>query len=260
MNEMVEVAVGEIARVAAWSLRGLGMAFGVADRAASLVGWAEAVEGGALARLRAITPLLDAPRRGDWHSRQSEMTWRFDASGRSLLEVGPVAVDLLTLAARTRQLGRVDIVNVADPVFLSGVMRLAAKRKIGLVALPAGGQLSLCGAAVASLHAFAGLDGPLFDEAIVVPNDAVAGAIAACRAQLVHSDPGLTTISLLSYGAADVPERLARVPAQFDAEGKYTLAQSHGVRVERRDLAHLYELEVRTWAPTSDRSRSQALA
>ena len=62
MNGSVEVAVGEIVRVAGWSLRGLGMKFGVADRAAPIVAWAEAVEGGALETIGGDKPSIGGRR------------------------------------------------------------------------------------------------------------------------------------------------------------------------------------------------------
>ena len=115
MTSVMDVGVSEVSRVALWALRGLGMAFGVADRAAPLVSWAEAVEGGALRRLREISPQIDGPRSNPRRSQVSDATWRFDMSGRSLLELGPPAIDLLTMAARTGKVGRVDFLNTLDP-------------------------------------------------------------------------------------------------------------------------------------------------
>jgi len=43
----------------------------------------------------------------------------------------------------------------------------------------------------------------------------------------------------------DYPERVAN-------------ALTHGVPIGADDLKYLYDLELRTWAPTSERSRSQA--
>jgi hypothetical protein len=254
----MEVGATEVSRVAAWALRGLGMAFEVADRAAPLFGWTEAVEGRALGVLSDVTPMIDGPRPADWGSPLSDASWAFDGTGRSLLEIGPVAIDLLTLAARTGQIGRVDLSNVLDPVFLSGVMRIAAKRKVGVLALSTGPHLSLCGQPVTALHAFPGPHGPLFDEVGPSGIPAFDRVAEAALAQLAPSGSGSTTISLLSYMPTGTAPGTA--PSRFDAEGKFALARANGVQVERRGLAHLYELEVRTWAPTSERSRGQALA
>lgn len=263
MTDVMEVAIGEISRVAAWALRGLGMAFGVADRAAPIVSWAESVEGGALKSLRVTTPLIDGVRPSSWHAQVADAVWRFDASGRSLLEVGPVAVDVLTLAARSGRVGRVDFVNVVDPVFLSGVARIAAKRQVGVFAISTA-PLTLCGIPVATLHAFPGPHGTMFDE-VGVPRDsaidsAIDRAMTACLDQPTQSERGGVTISMLSYAPATVSASPAIAPSRFDGERKFALAQSRGVMVEREDLDHLYQLEVRTWAPTSERSRAQALA
>lgn len=261
MTDTMVAAVSEINRVAAWALRGLGMAFAVADRAATLVGWAEAVEGGALKALRMNTPLLDeGPRPEAWHSQVSEASWCIDASGRSLLEVGPVAIDVLTLAARTGHVGRVDFANVMDPVFLSGVMRIAAKRSVGVVALSSDPCLSLCGVPVTRLHAYRGPHGPAFDEGGVPQTDAIQHAIAACHGQLKPGGQTAAAFSILSYSPAEAPASRTSASPRFDADCKHALAQSRGIPVERNDLTHLYQLEIRTWAPTSERSRKQALA
>ena len=260
MTSVMDVGVSEVSRVALWALRGLGMAFGVADRAAPLVSWAEAVEGGALRRLREISPQIDGPRSDPRRSQVSDATWRFDMSGRSLLELGPPAIDLLTMAARTGKVGRVDLLNTLDPIFLSGLARIAARRGIGLVALSTAPQLSLCGQQVSRLHAFAGPKGPLFSD------DAVGGApefdeaVAAWESEPSPAGSDGARLSLLAYAPDQQPMSDLVEPARFDAERKFAFAQAHGVKVERRDLEHLYELEIRTWAPTSDRSRTQALA
>lgn len=260
-SDVMDASVGEINRVAAWALRGLGMAFAVADRAAPIVGWAEAVEGRALTALRVNTPLLDEGRGPDaWHSQVSEAAWTMDASRRSFLEVGPVAIDVLTLAARTGHIGRVDFVNVMDPVFLSGVLRIAARlRRVGVIALSAESDLTLCGAPVATLHAFPGSHGPVFGEYNMLQSDAIDRAVAACREQLTPSGRAGATFSILSYEPANAPASLVTL-SRFDAERKYAHAQSHGISVQRKDLLHLYDVEIRTWAPTSERSRGQALA
>jgi hypothetical protein len=255
----MDVGVTEVSRVAAWALRGLGMAFGVANRAAPLVSWAEAVEGGALQRLREITPQIDGPQSNAWRSRVSDAAWRFDMSGRSLLELGPVAIDLLTMAARTGKVGRVDLLNTLDPIFLSGLARIAARRGIGFVALSAGPQLSLCGQSVSRLHAFAGPKGPLFSDAGVGTTPELDDAVEACVAEPAPAGSEGARLSLLSYAPGETPASYLSEPVQFHAERKFAFAEAHGVKVERRDLEHLYELEIRTWAPTSDRSRSQAL-
>jgi hypothetical protein len=261
VSDIVEAAVSEIARVGVWALRGLGMSFGVADRAAPLVAWTEAVEGGALKVLRKNSASLADTRPGIWRSQLSETAWQFDALGRSLLEIGPVAMDLLTLVARTGQIGRVDIVNVNDLLFLSGVARIAAKRNIGVVAISTGSQITLCGVPVTTLHVFPGRQGPCFEDGGVPQNSAIATAVAACREQLTpQADEADSMVSILSYAPSDVASACESSAPRFDAEGKYALALSHGVRVQREDLAHWYQLEIRTWAPTSDRSRTQALA
>jgi hypothetical protein len=260
VTDVVEIAVGEIRRVAAWALRGLGMPFGVADRAAPLVTWAEAVEGEALRALRLATPWLDGPKPATWHRQESAASWTFDATGRSLLELGPVAVDLLTLAARTGHVGQVDLRNVVDPVFLSGVARLAAKRGVGLVAVSPDIDLTLCGTPVASLWAFPGPQGPMFNELALRSALAQDLGIEDRLARPASGGRGGGTITILSYRPDETRAAGESVAPRFDAEARFAWAQAHGAPVAREDIAHLYGLEMRTWAPTSERSRTQALA
>jgi hypothetical protein len=257
MTESVEAATNEIARVAAWSLRALDMKFAVADRGAPIVAWAEAVEGGALETLRTKTSHLG--RSPDiWRQEISHCYWKFDATGRSLLEIGPVAIDLLTLAARNGNVGRVDIVNAVDPVFLSGAMRIGAKRKIGVVALSSNDDLTLCGRQVKSIHAYPVADRLVFDENNLPQNGDIKDAIAEWRRQKALARD-TSTISLFSYLPRNDSTSTSPSSPQNDAEAKFKVALAHGVQVKKYELDNLYQLEVITWAPTSERSRGQAL-
>lgn len=259
MTNTVEVAVGEIVRVAAWGLRGLDIKFGVAERAAPIVAWAEAVEGCALEALRTKTSHLSSRPPANWLSQVSPTFWKVDATGRSLLEIGPVAIDLLTLAARTRRVGRVDFANAVDLRFLSGVARIGARRRLGIVALSSGRELTLCGKPVKSIHAFPGPYRSAFEENNLPQDKEIANAIAEWSRNNGPTERGEATFSLLSYEPLDLETRYVRSRSFDDAERKFAFAQSHGIQVRREDLAHLYQLEIRTWAPTSERSRKQAL-
>jgi hypothetical protein len=259
MTGEVETAIGEIVRVAAWSLRALDMKFGVAERAAPIVAWAEAVEGGALAALRTKTAQRSNRLPANWHRLVSPYFWRFDATGRSLLEIGPVAIDLLTLAARSGRVGRVDFTNALDLVFLSGVTRLGAKRKIGMIALAPMGTLTLCGRKVSSVHTYPGLDRPVFEENNFPEDGEIENAVLEWNRSEAANEGGESTFSLLSYPPRGLSMRRLQSSLENDAEAKYAFALSHGVQVRQSDLDYLYQLEVKTWAPTSERSRKQAL-
>jgi hypothetical protein len=257
MTECMEAATNEIARVAAWSLRALNMKFAVAERGAPIVAWAEAVEGGALETLRTRTSHLSQSR-DNWRQQISPCYWKFDATGRSLLEIGPVAIDLLTLAARNGDVGRVDIVNAVDPVFLSGIVRIGSKRKIGVVALSSIGDLTLCGRPVESIHAYSAADRLVFDENNLPQDEAIKDAVAEWRRQKPLAGD-TSTISLFSYLPRDGSTSKSFSSPQNDAEAKFKSAVAHGVQVKKSELDNLYQLEVITWAPTSERSRGQAL-
>jgi hypothetical protein len=258
MTEHVEVAINEIIRVGVWALRASNMKFAVADRAAPILAWAEAVEGRALETLRTKTSQLRGESPINCRCQVTPSHWKFDATGISLLEIGPVSVDLLTLAARNGTVGRVDIANAVDPVFLSGVVRIAAKRKIGIVAISSDDVLTLCGRPVSSILAYPGANKPVFVEDSLPRDGEIESAFAEWRWQQADK-PISSTITLFSYVPRnDAPSRLRSSPGN-DAESKFAYALSHGVRVPKSELDSLYELEVITWAPTSDRSRKQAL-
>lgn len=257
MTQYVEAAINEIIRVAAWSLRALEMKFAVAERAAPIVAWTEAVEGDGLETLRIKTSRSRGGSSAKSRHNLNGSHWEFDATGKSLLEIGPIAIDLLTLAARTGSVGRVDIANLVDPVFLSGVIRIGAKRKIGIVALPSTGCLSLCGRSVSTIHAYPGVDQAVFDEGTTLPKAGeVESALLDWRKAAARDT---STISLFSYLPRHHAPATAPLSPENDAEGKFRFALSHGIQVDKSALANLYELEVMTWAPTSERSRGQAL-
>ncbi|MCW3474740.1 hypothetical protein [Limobrevibacterium gyesilva] len=277
-------AFSEIIRVGGWSLRGIGYPFGIAERAIRILAWAEAVHGGTVRTLRvAETAIAEATTRPRLlRQRDSLAGWRLDGQGKHLMEAGPPAVDLLTSDAREHGFGHVVLANTIGSGLVAALADLAARRGLAcfaayraaegdvlpdgvaragwLIAVPASGG------AVFALGAIeAGADAVLQTIRSVWPMLSEAGE------RLIHAD-----VAQSLDGGAGSYIGLAALPADAgmadrlkagDAGGSLTLVDyaqrlvegyRSGLVMDMADLLHLYALERLTWAPTSERSRSQA--
>jgi len=278
-------AMSEITRVAPWSLRALGYSFGIAERAVRFLAWAEAAHGQMLRTLRTreheiggSTGLPPACR-----MRESRRAWRVDAGGKHLFEVGPPAIDLLTCDVRTGGAGHVALINAIGAGLLAGLCDLAARRLIGCIAIFRSGADDELPDDVASLGWLAALPSEgrvLFLRGTAKPDAAI--ILSLIRSWSVQVDgvyePGIREdvrrvldglpgahIGLSGFrpnpavikGQALLDAR-AMVLHPVDYADRVATAFRSGVAMDLVDLVHLYELEKRTWAPTSERSRAQA--
>ncbi len=211
-------SMAEIIRVGGWALRGLGYPFGVAERAVPLLAWTEAATGGAMRGIRLaehdIVASYAAPRL-EWRGPQ-----RLDAHGRHLLEIGPPAIDCITVEARK-----------------TGRASLTLSDCIGLAFAPA----------LAAMLAHRRLAGRMTSDAGTV--DFRPGFIGLSAPGGTDANPGAIVIDCRPNAPATSGENLL---------DKVAAAWRDGVPTTEEDLRYLYQLEVRTWAPTSERSRSQA--
>ncbi|MGF7160826.1 hypothetical protein FHS85_002457 [Rhodoligotrophos appendicifer] len=238
----------------------------MAERAAPLLAWAEATEGGALESLRVHGPTILANAEASLERGQLAAThWEFSAPGKSLLQVGPVAIDLLTYSTRTFGSGRVDIRGVVDGLFVSGLLRMAAQR--GLCALALGFPGTRFGPrSERCMLVNADRSGPAFFSSDLlpaeIPGDLHSADVSSEKNVETHQlepAPDLEYSALSLFGLG-VPDACAGSDMHgLDLEAKFRTAQSNGVLVDRQDFENLYRLETVTWAPTSERSRKQAL-
>ena len=272
-------SMSEIVRVGGWALRGIGYPFGVAERGVRLLAWTEAAGGEAIKHLRLSEAAVEqshaaAPceRAGDASSGRT-----IDANGRHLLEIGPPAIDLVTHDARHGSVGYVGVDSVFGFGFLPSLANLLVHRRLsgiflygaaegdhppegwsrtGWLAVEAtidgpvfahGASDSKAGAALPG--APAKTDGPLLSRFLNEPLEELAGQIrifatSDARGQMYDL---VAAMRAVAGGSAtlDLPRRVAQ-------------ALSDGVPMAADDLKYLYDLELRTWAPTSERSRSQA--
>jgi hypothetical protein len=274
-------SMSEILRVAPWSLRALGYSFGIAERAARFLIWAEAVHGQMLETLRTreteISRTAALPVGG--RTREGRCGWRVDAGGKHLFEAGPPAIDLLTCDVRSRGFGHVALANAAGIGLLAALCDLAARRGIGCVAVyraeiddeppdnvPRSGWLAALPSAGETVF-FRGTESeieviPSLRQAWVAPPDGGCQArIDADVERLLDGAPAghIGLSGFPAAGAQIASEALAAAGLQLvDYAERVAAAYRNGVIVDLDDLAHLYELEKRTWAPTSERSRAQA--
>lgn len=273
----VRAAMSEIIRVGGWSLRGLGFPFGVAERGIPFIAWAEAAHGQTMRSIRLTedkvirSAELPSPtrRRGD------RASWSLRADDKHLLEVGPPAIDLLTADARKHGRARVDIDAGFGMYLVPALCALAARRGLTCVAvyrscetdrLPETfpGEACLAVTPVGSDAIFE--TGPIEAETVARLNADVLGPGALSQA--VHGltqrrdAPLAASGSYLGLFAFEDPSAADRMKPknlqEIDFAERVRRGYQKGVSIDDADLAYLYALERRTWAPTSERSRSQA--
>ncbi len=280
-------SMSEILRVGGWALRGIGYPFGVAERGVRLLAWTEAAGGEAIKSLRLAEPAVAqshgaAPceRAGDPGAGRV-----LRANGRHLIEIGAPAVDLVTHDARHTAAGHLAVHDVFGLAFLPSLGNLLAHRQLSGVfifgaaevdRLPLGwprkGWLAVQAGAKGPVFVHGNLEGTvgaavrsaLRDAGSALAPRLADGAIKDIEAA-VASGPlgymGILAVSDSSVLVRDLLEMMRSFPegVEFvDFPGRISTALSEGVPMEAGDLKYLYDLELRTWAPTSERSRSQA--
>ena len=274
-------ALSEIIRVGGWSLRGLGYTFGVAERGIRFIAWSEAVHGGAVKALRLAEAAIaaTAPLPPMQRNRDGSTAWRLAGQGKHLLEVGPPAVDLLTADARDQGVGHVTLTEIIGAGLLASLADLTARRGMACFICYRAAKGDAIPDGVAASGWFVALpapEGPIFalgalaDDAgsvlkalqTVCPTLAPAHtqridrAVKACLADRASSCVGFTALQ----PDADMASRLRQTPAltPVDYAGRLADGYRWGVAMAMTDLMQLYAWERLTWAPTSERSRSQA--
>lgn len=265
-------AISEITRVAWWGLRALGCPLGAVERMAKVLAFSEVLEGNCLAALRGREALLTASFKADepQFQRLDAGYGVVDAAGRSFLDVGPRTVDVLTGIARAGTTVRMRVCGAADRLGWSGSCVLAAMRGVSVLGLRPANDGS------ARLEWALYVAGPTGIRRV----GGVADGEAALRHALQRfvregaSFPAIPealprgegrecghAVDLIGFAPARMPElALDGHPDAPVADIGAALhdAYAHGIDVDAPDLKFLYELEMRTWAPSSERSRMQA--
>lgn len=266
MTGLMEVATGEIWRTGNWSLRALGLRFGSAERVAAMLVSTECVVGGALSTLRRNEEAMKNGSGRPIARQQFGMDfWKLEGEGRTLLETGPVALDLLTYAVRRFGFGRVDLTGCLDPLFAVALAECAVRRNVGLLILfketiqtQKAGRLGWLAAAPGEGAAvyLGGAEGLPPAALLESLGDQVAAATKAWSADPARKSTGCVMLGFRS--SRPLPAEIS-VAHAIDVDGRIKAGQRGGVMVEREDLDELYRMQRETWAPTSDRSRGQAL-
>lgn len=239
------VAYSELTRVLPWSLRALGYAFGTADRGAHLVATGAALDPAILDEIRQAGP---RPSHGFRYRKSNGLTM-LDAAGVSLLETGPAAIDALAAHAGAKwEMCRISAATELSlmPATLVGAMDYNLS-SVGIIAR----------------------DGP-FEWLLAEPDargvlywgrggDALAALLGEDTAVLQSIDAaGLTPGCALLMVSTRRPELKASGHVAVRPWEKIAVAHQKGIPLSRETLDALYALEMLTWAPTSERSRSQA--
>lgn len=278
-------SLSEILRVGGWALRGVGYPFGVAERGVRLLAWTEAVGGGAVAGLRRHEALIEVSQTAgrSRHAGDAASGRTVDANGRHLLELGGPAIDLATIDARLGQGGHVAVQDTIGLALLPGLANLLAHR--GLTALmlyraaadewmaadlPRSGWLAVGGgrkrARFLCSDDLKGLPA-LIERLATGGQSTLTPALAASArrdVEAISTAAPLGHLGILALRDGSTAEaaltEIASLPdtREIDFAERFARALRDGVPMPAEDLAYLYDLEMRTWAPTSERSRAQA--
>jgi hypothetical protein len=288
----IPVAMAEIVREGTWALRALGYPYGTAERGAWMLAWTEAVHGNGLTMLRLGEAAIaaGAARPQPCWSRDARGARRAEVQGKCLFECGPPALDLATADARLggARLGdaslgdaslgdaRLDDARLDDAKLAGGLGRvvlrgaigtrlsgalaaMAARRGLLAVVVHAPGAAEIAPVPPAGwICALPTPDGPAFlagslDTKLpaLLPAQLRVAAGDIVEAQTAGAE-GFVSMTLLASAIAEPP------PGAVDWPRRLALAYRTGSQADPADLETLYALEMRTWAPTSERSRNQA--
>lgn len=271
-------SMSEIIRVGGWALRGAGLPFGVAERGTRLLAFTEGVHGGAVRDICRNEDVISqaAARRPIVHARRSDGAWEVEGAGRHLLESGPPLLDLATADARTRGEGFARLTGAVGHVFVAALADLLARRKLtGLCLYQSGdpGQPSnpssgwiLAGQRDGKSAFAEGRPGDAMARRIeaILRDTPFGPAVSAGLVELGSESGGLLSVLALGTGHATAQRLLALLDPGVAGDAiqpwgeRLAAAYRDGVPMDPQDLQDLYDLEIRTWAPTSERSRSQA--
>ena len=269
------VAVAELLRVAPWALRALGFSFGVAERGSVIVTLAEVLRRDGLRTLRVRN---DTIRRGAAVTSTRVNTGpgalKIDASGKSLIEVGPAAIDLAASATARHDFARLTIEGIPDPEFLPSVLSLAPAYGLTAVAVfggldsPGGDDASRTSWIIAAPSPCGAMlfEGPADDSAALgllanrmdIPPAAARPLQFALQNAEGRRRDAIELIAIANLQAATIRQALGPDVSAIDVKRALDRACRDGIASASVDVAYLYELEKETWAPTSERSRAQA--
>lgn len=253
-------SMAEIARVGGWGLRGLGYSYGVSERAVPMLAWTEAATGAGMRSIRlaeqAIKASYAAPSLSVQVATNGART--VQGHGRHLIEVGPPAIDLVTVQARKTGQGCLALTDTIGSEFVPALANMLAHRELS-------GQAVYRTEASKDLHwlAFApgyvGAPAPLDDrQQDKAHENGAPHAQSLEEAWNGHVEQARAAeeayLGLVVWNGESHPRK-------EQAENLITRVQrawTEGVPTTLEDITYLYQLETRAWAPTSERSRSQA--
>jgi hypothetical protein len=272
-------AMSEITRVAWWSLRALGCPLGAVERMAKVLAISEVVEGGSLEALKHDELRLiesfkaDEPR----FERKNARYGVVDACGRTFLDIGPRAVDLLTGIAKTSGTARIRVRGASDLLGLSGTCTLAANRGIPVLSIATENRASGQFKWMLYLNTPSGIQtisGSAADgQRAIIETLHRAGIVHASLTELPEAEEedelgkDRFALDLVGFAPSETREFHSNSDAAIRANAQLQWADvgaalhdayANGIDVEESNLKFLYELETRTWAPSSERSRMQA--
>lgn len=238
------VAVGELTRVLPWSLRALGYPFGTADRAARLVATAAALDPRVLDQ---IAEAGQRPEKGAQILRGPDGL-KVEANGGSLFETGAVVIDYLAAQADAVPVVTAEVTYATHIELLAAVLLTGANYGLTCVVLR---PESLGGGWLAAVsHS----TGPRIHEGA----DRQALFAGMGHSEFAERIRDANTARGLVFVATEQPTEISFSSPGADVAAALAAANSLGIPVSERTLKLLFELEMKTWAPTSERSRAQA--